>query len=129
MRFMREFIIIIVIIIIVFTIDHITGKNLSYSVAWMRDGMISIENKLKENNENEAQNEFFELKEKWDEECEKLSLYVEHNELEKVGNDIVIIESNFRQNESDELFENIADLKYMLSHIEEKNQLKLKNIF
>ncbi len=129
MRFMREFIIIIVILIIVFTIDHITGKNLSDSVAWMRDGMISIENKLKENNENEAQNEFFELKEKWDEECEKLSLYVEHNELEKVGNDIVIIESNFRQNESDELFENIADLKYMLSHIEEKNQLKLKNIF
>lgn len=126
---MREFIIIIVILIIVFTIDHITGKNLSDSVAWMRDGMISIENKLKENNENEAQNEFFELKEKWDEECEKLSLYVEHNELEKVGNDIVIIESNFRQNESDELFENIADLKYMLSHIEEKNQLKLKNIF
>lgn len=129
MRFMREFIIIVIILIIVFTIDHITGKNLSDSVAWMRDGMISIENKLKENNENEAQNEFFELKEKWDEECEKLSLYVEHNELEKVGNDIVIIESNFRQNESDELFENIADLKYMLSHIEEKNQLKLKNIF
>lgn len=129
MRFMREFIIIVMILIIVFTIDHITGKNLSDSVAWMRDGMISIENKLKENNEEGAQNEFFELKEKWDEECEKLSLYVEHNELEKVGNDIVIIESNFRQNESDELFENIADLKYMLSHIEEKNQLKLKNIF
>lgn len=129
MRFMREFIIIVAILIIVFTIDHMTGKNLSDSVAWMRDGIISIENKLKENNEEGAQNEFFALKEKWEEECEKLSLFVEHNELEKVGNDIVIIESNFSQNESDELFENIADLKYMLSHIEEKNQLKLKNIF
>lgn len=129
MRFIREFIIILIILVIVFTINHITEKNLSDSVAWMRDGMISIENKLKENKEQEAQNEFFELKEKWEEESEKLSLYVEHNELEKVGNDIVIIESNFTQNEADELFENIADLKYMLSHIEEKNQLKLKNIF
>lgn len=110
-------------------IEYITSKNLSDSVAWMRDGISSVENKLKENNENDAQNEFFELKEKWEEEAEKLSLFVEHNELEKVGNDIVIIESNFSQNESDELFENIADLKYMLSHIEEKNQLKLKNIF
>lgn len=129
MRFLREFMIIVVILIIVFYIEHITSKNLSNSVEWMRNGIVSIENKLIEKQEEEAQKEFYELKEKWEGENEKLSLYVEHNELEKVGNDMVIIESNFSRNEADELFENIADLKYMLSHIEEKNQLKLKNIF
>ena len=58
-----------------------------------------------------------------------MALFVEHNELEKVSNDIVIIESNFETNETEKILENIAELKFMLEHIEEKNQLKLKNIF
>ena len=73
--------------------------------------------------------EFYELKDKWKQKAESLALFVEHNELEKVSNDIVIIESNFETNETEKILENIAELKFMLEHIEEKNQLKLKNIF
>lgn len=112
-----------------FLIDYLTDKNLSDSTSWMRDGMVSVENKMKGNQESEAQNEFHDLAEKWNKEVEKLSLFVEHNELEKVSSDIVLIKSNFDTNDTDELFQNIADLKFMLEHIEEKNQLKLKNIF
>lgn len=129
MSFLREYFIIVVIIGIVFSIDYITDKNLSNSVQWMRDGIISIENKCKENNENEAQDEFYELEKKWKEEEKRLALFVEHNELEKVSGDIVLIESNFNTNDMDELFQNIANLKFMLGHIEEKNKLKLNNIF
>lgn len=129
MRFLREYAIIIIILIIVFYIDHITSKNLKEAVGWMRDGMISIENKIKENSEIEAQQEFYDLQGKWKEESEQLALFVEHNELEKVSNDIVIIKSNFETDETDKVLENIAELKFMLEHIEEKNQLKWKNIF
>lgn len=129
MRFLREYCIIIIILIIVFVIDYFTDKNLSNSVNWMREGIGSIENKMKEDNENEAQNEFHDLKEKWKKEEKGLALFVEHNELEKISGDIVRIESNFNTNDMDELFQNIADLKFMLEHIEEKNRLKLKNIF
>lgn len=129
MRFLREYAIIIVILMIVFYIDYITSKNLKEAVNWMRDGIISIENKIKENTETEAQQEFYDLEGRWKEESEQLALFVEHNELEKVSNDIVIIRSNFETNETDKVFENIAELKFMLEHIEEKNQIKLKNIF
>lgn len=129
MNFLREYFIIVVIIGFVFSIDYITDKNLSNSVDWMKEGIVSIENKCKENNETEAQNEFYELEKKWKEEEKRLALFVEHNELEKVSGDIVLIESNFNTNDMDELFQNIANLKFMLGHIEEKNKLKLNNIF
>lgn len=129
MRFIKEIVIIIIILIIVFFIDHITSKNLGEAVSWMRDGITSIENKMNENKESEAQEEFYELEGKWKQKTEELALFVEHNELEKVSNDIVIIETNFETNEKDKVMENIAELKFVLEHIEEKNQLKLKNIF
>lgn len=129
MRFLREYIIIIIILGFVFLMEYLTSKSLGEATQWMKDGVISIENKIKENHEPEAQEEFYDLQGKWKEKTEKLALFVEHNELEKVSNDIALIEINFETDETEDILENIAELKFMLEHIEEKNQLKLKNIF
>lgn len=129
MKFLKEYVIIIVILVIVFLIEYVTSKQLGEATAWMRDGITSIENKMNENNESEAEKEFYELEEKWRSECEKLSLFVEHNELEKVSKEVALINSNFKTNKKSETLEKISELKFMLEHIEEKNQLKLKNVF
>ncbi len=129
MRFLREYIIIIIILGFVFLMEYLTSKSLGEATQWMKDGVISIENKVKENQESEAQEEFYDLQGKWKEKTERLALFVEHNELEKVTNDIALIEINFETDETEDILENIADLKFMLEHIEEKNQLKWKNIF
>ncbi len=129
MRFIKEYLIIITILLIVFYIDHLTSENLGEAVSWLRDEIIGIENQINENREIEAQEQFYKLEEKWKEKSEQLALFVEHNELEKVSNDIVIIQSNFETDETDKVLENIAELKFLLEHIEEKNQLKWKNIF
>jgi len=129
MKFLKEYVIITVILIIVFYSDYITSKSLGDVVIWMRDGITSIENKMNENKEAEAQEEFYRLEERWKKDTDKLALFVEHNELEKVSSDIVVIESNFETDEIDKVLENIAELKFLLEHIEEKNQLKLKNVF
>lgn len=129
MRFLKEYAIIVVILVIVFWVEYITSKRLGEATQWMRDEISSIENKMNENKEAEAQQEFYELEKKWLKECEKLSRFVEHNELEKVSKDVVIIRSDFETDQNEKVMENIAELKFMLDHIEEKNQLKLKNIF
>lgn len=129
MRFLREYIIIIIILGFVFLMEYLTSKSLGEATKWMKEGVISIENKVKENQESEAQEEFYDLQGKWKEKTERLALFVEHNELEKVTNDIALIEINFETDETEDILENIADLKFMLEHIEEKNQLKWKNIF
>ena len=129
MRFLREVLIIIIILIIVFWTERITSNELNDSVKWVRDRIISVENKVNEDKKEEAEKEFDEFQEQWKEKNEKLALFVEHNELEKISNDIVIIKSNLKSDDIDEVMEDIAELKFMLEHIEEKNQLKLKNIF
>ena len=117
MRFLKEYLTVIIIILFVFYIDHLTSKNLEEAVNWMKDGLISMENKINENQEQEAQQEFYDLQQRWKDKTEQLALFVEHNELEKVSNDIVIIGSNFETNETDKVLENIAELKFMLEHM------------
>lgn len=129
MRFGKEIGIVIIILVIIFLTEYITSKNLDDAVEWMTNGMISIENKINEKKELEAQDEFYQLKKKWEGVSEQLALFVEHNELEKVSKNIIIIESNFENDETKKTLENIAELKFMLDHIEEKNKLKLKNMF
>ncbi len=128
MRFLREYLIILIILIIVFCLEYFTSKNLKEAVGWMKEEIVKIEEQVNENQE-EAQKQFYELEKNWKDKSDQLALFVEHNELEKVSNDIVIIQSSFETDETDKVLENIADLKFMLDHIEEKNQLKLKNIF
>ncbi len=129
MRFIKEYLIVLMILVIIFLIDFMTNKSLGKSTEWMRNGIESVEKKLKEQNQEEAKNEFYELEGRWKDEVSRLALFVEHNELEKISGDIVLIESNFDTGDTDELFQNISDLKFMLEHIEEKNQLKWKNLF
>ena len=129
MKFLKEYVIIIIILIFVIYINYLTDKDLNEQIAWMRDGIISIENKMTEDKKSEAEEEFNSLHSKWKDITEHLELFVDHGELEKISSDIVKIDANFKVGEDEELMENIYDLKFMLDHIEEKNKLKLRNFF
>lgn len=129
MKFLKEYFIIIIILVIIFFIENITSRKLGEDVGWMKNEIVGIENKIDEEKINEANEKFEYMKKEWEKNTEILALFVEHNELEKIDKDIVIIAANFKEEKSDDLIENISDLKFMLEHIEEKNKLKLKNIF
>ena len=129
MRFLKEYVIIIIILIFVIYINYLTDKDLNEQIAWMRDGIISIENKMTEDKKSEAKEEFNSLHSKWNDITEHLELFVDHSELEKISSDIVKIDANLNVGEDEELMENIYDLKFMLDHIEEKNKLELRNFF
>ncbi len=129
MRFIKEYIVISAILIIVFGIEYFTKNKLDYSIKLIRDNIYDVEKSINEKNIKNAKKKIIEIKNNWKKEYETLALFVEHNELEKISNDIVTIEANFESEEEDMLMENIAELKFMLSHIQEKNKLNLKNIF
>jgi len=129
MRFIKEYIVISAILIIVFGIEYFTKNKLDYSIKLIRDNIYDVEKSINEKNIKNAKKKIIEIKNNWKKEYETLALFVEHNELEKISNDIVTIEANFKSEEEDMLMENIAELKFMLSHIQEKNKLNLKNIF
>ena len=129
MRFLKEYVIIAIILIIIILIEIITNRTLNNTIDWMNNKITSIENKIKENREQQAKNEFDNLKNEWKEKDDKLSIFIEHNELEKISKNIIVIESNLKNDDKEKCLENIAEIKFILEHIREKNQMKLKNLF
>ena len=129
MRFLKEYFIILIILGFVFYINYLTDKDLNEQIAWIRNGIMNIEEKIEKNKKQEAENDFDSLHSKWEDITEHLELFVDHSELEKISNDIVKIDANLKSSDDEEILENIYDLKFMLEHIEDKNKLKLKNFF
>ena len=69
------------------------------------------------------------LRENWNEEEDKLAMFAEHNELEKVTTAIVLLEEYTKNEQYDDALANGKEFLYRLKHIKEKDDLKLKNIF
>ena len=98
---------------------------------------ILIETAKYQNNQNELSSEteknleekVSNLKNEWNNKQNKLAMFVEHDELEKVTISIVLLEENIKNLEFVNAQENEAEVKYWLNHFKEKEKLNLKNIF
>ncbi len=84
---------------------------------------------LEKLNEKEVQKEIENLKKSWLEKQEKLSFFTEHDELEKVTECLIMLEENYRNQEYTIALQNSKEFLYWLKHFEEKDKLKLKNVF
>ncbi len=139
MRFKKEIIIIIIIIIGIVLLELFINFTSKKTVEKISDELDSIYNniteaiKLKENNElsneyqNDLQNKIKVFKDTWYREQDKLSMFFEHDELEKVTRSLVVLEENFKNEEYETSLENIAEFRYWLYHFEEKEKMRLKN--
>ena len=129
----KEAIITIVIIVVIFLAEY-TTKNYTKQVFSKVENELNL---LKEeilDDKNANNKEYLikrteSIKEDWEKDNELLSYYLEHDELEKVNTQIVLIKGYF---ESDSLQDSIPDLEeciFILKHIQEKEAFNLKNIF
>jgi len=75
-----------------------------------------------------AEDKIGEIRGSLDESEEVLSCYIEHDELEKVQSSLVLLESYIKM-ESDEAFSEANQMSFVIKHIEEKDDLRIKNIF
>ena len=129
----KEAIITIVIIIMIIIAEYIT-KNYTKQVFSKVENELNL---LKEeilDDKNANNKEYLikrteSIKEDWEKDNELLSYYLEHDELEKVNTQIVLIKGYL---ESDTMQDSIPDLEeciFILKHIQEKEAFNLKNIF
>lgn len=138
----KKEIVLIIIVLIGITILEIVTSNISKQsvdkISKELDTIIEqIENAiwLKENNnlaEEEKENmkkNIKEFKDNWVNEQNKLSIFVEHDELEKVTESLIILEENSKNEQYEEALANTAEFRYWLDHFAEKEKLKIKNIF
>ena len=125
----KEAIVTIAIIMIIFFVEYIT-KNYTEKVFSKVENELNL---LKEEILDDKNNKEYlikrteSIKEDWENDNELLSYYLEHDELEKVNTQIVLIKGYL---ESDSPQDSIPDLEeciFILKHIQEKEAFNLKN--
>lgn len=76
----------------------------------------------------EANNKIDEIDEYWEKSENLLSFFIEHDELEKVMTEYTSLKT-YCKLEQEEAFEALDKMAFIIKHIEEKDDLRLKNIF
>lgn len=70
-----------------------------------------------------------EIQEEWKSKVKILSLYIEHDEIEKVEINIDVLKNLIDENEATEIVKQLDESMYILKHIEKKYAFSLENIF
>ncbi len=93
-----------------------------------------IEQKILDADAEELNNEELErdiesVMNKWKEKYDTFACYIEHDELEKIQVQLISIQANIRVGDYDKSIDEAERCKFILKHIEEKDSLKVVNIF
>ena len=127
----KEAIITIIIILLIFAGEWITQNYTKKTLGKTQDQLRELKEDIlnTKNNNSYLIEKTNKIYEDWEKENEILSYYLEHNELEKVNTQIILIKGYL---ESDTPQDSIPDLEegiYILDHIKQKEAFNLKNIF
>ena len=138
MKIKKEYILIAVIIIGIVFLELLTNNIAEKSVSIINEQFnqiikdLEIAKQMKENDKleevffNDLKANIKRVWENWDKEEDKLSMFAEHTELDKVSTSLILLEENTKNEQFDDA---LANAKEFLSNICEKDSLKLKNIF
>lgn len=124
----KEIIILVIILIIVIVMDIITQSYTDTTMSDISNELNEVRNDLV-NKEEKANNEIKSILDKWNEYKEKLVIYIEHTELEKVEMYIIEANSHIETGEYSMAIQTIDTCKFIIDHIEDKYKFCLKNIF
>lgn len=125
----KEAIITIFIVIFVITGNIITQGYTKNTVNVMQEKLVQIKEEINNNNEDKINSKMNEIEEEWKKRTEILSYYLEHDELEKIETEIVILKANIQIEEYKQGMEGLENCYFLLEHIKDKESVKLDNIF
>ena len=130
----KETIICVVIVIAIIVANVITQnytvesvKYLSKELESLREGIYNIE--YNQNIENQTKEKIDKTVNDWEKRHDKLAYYIEHDELEKVENNLTGIKSFIETKEPAEALNELDKTIFILKHIEDKYAFNLQNIF
>ena len=128
---LKETMICIVIVIVIIFGNVITQNYTKESVSELSEGLTSLRQKIsqKEISKEEISKQTEGIYEQWKERHEKLAYFIEHDELEKVETELVVIKSDIETDNYEELISSIDKSIFVLQHIKDKYAFNLQNIF
>jgi len=132
----KEIIICIIVVIAISIGNIITQQYTKESVATISNDLeelkLDLNNKIKNEKEktnDELSNSVDKITKDWESRHDKLAYYIEHNELEKVEDNLTGLDSLVSTEEYAEAIKELDKCVFILRHIEEKYAFNLENIF
>lgn len=123
----RILVICFVIIISIVIADVLMQKYVDNTFEMMCNKLGEVENNI--DNPDVCKVRIDEINSMWEKNFKKLACYLEHNELEKVKTQLVIIEAGINVEDKEFVFEEVNRAIYIIDHIKHKERLKIDNIF
>lgn len=124
MHFLKESIGIVIIVVFIIFMEIITNKitqesldNINTKIEFVLADDENIKEKVND------------LSNAWYEEESKLSCYMEHDELEEISKSINSLVFYSENNDKEHIKEQISKIRFKMEHIEDKQKIKLENIF
>jgi len=130
----KEIIICIIVIALVIIGNIIMQNNTKRCVAELNGQLEEIKVKIMTQPKSEEERKVLkekgeEIKENWDNMQETLSFYIEHDELEKVETQLVLLLGEMETKLYEDAIPEIGKCQFILEHIADKTALNVKNIF
>ena len=128
---LKETVICVISVIIIILGNNITNSYANDSMNYISSELGDLRKiVLEDNDSNEkSKNKIDEIFNQWYQIYNKLAYFIEHDELEKVQDNLTQIRSNIEMEEKQETIVTLDSTVFILKHIEEKLDLKLENIF
>ena len=127
----KETIIIIIILIIVIGGNLLAQSYTKNSVEMMNEKIDILSEILvdQDNAKKEIKQKYEQIIYICDDRFKILAYYIEHDELEKVKTELVVLGANIEVEEYEKGLEELEKCKYILEHIQEKEEFSLMNVF
>ena len=126
----REAIITIRIVLLILSAEWLAQKYTHKAFAEIEENLIQLKEEILQTSANNSQliKKTEQISELWESKQENLSYYLEHNELEKVNTQIVLIKGYLESDSPQDAIPDLEEGLYIIEHIKEKEAFKLKNI-
>lgn len=127
----KELAISIITVIVIIILNSITENYTNESVHILTEELLGLRNEITEENigNEEIKNKIDNIYNNWSSRYNVLAYYVEHDELEKVETNLVLLTSAIDAEEYSDAIGKLNEDVFILRHIQEKNSFDFKNIF
>lgn len=125
----KEIVICIIVVIIVITLNLISEAHTDYIMENKEESLGTLRLNLFMENDEKVESKIKEILNEWEKEKELLSIYIEHDELEKIETRLREINSNIETKEYSIAIQSLDTCVFLMNHIKDKYKLSVKNIF
>ena len=125
----KEILIIIIVLVLVVSLDIITNNYTTYAADSLSEELSELRDFILKKDKNNINKKIEEIDKNWDEYNQILSYYMEHDELEKVGNGLTALKAHLDVEEYSDSIENLDENIFLLQHIQEKEKFSIKSLF